>query len=312
MRRLIIVACVLGFAFVAKGQQLPQYSHFITNYFMLNPAVAGSAACLDLKIGYRKQWVGMPGSPSTAFANIHGNLGKKKRKYNFHGLGGMVETDDVGRLSYTAAHLAYAYHMRITSKYMLSAGLAAGLYQYRFDFAELSVVDNVGTDDALIAAMAQQFIYPQINLGFWLYKDDRYLGFSMRNLISNQIAGMGDDSKTNTHFELTAGKIIELNEEFSFKPAVQFKYVRASKIDLDIQAMIDFKQKFQIGVGFRSGNGISGLLQVDMFRYVTLAYAYDLTLSKMRYGGTHSHEIILGITACPDGDSRHIPCAAYN
>ncbi len=312
MRRLILVACISTFALVAKSQQLPQYSHFITNYFMYNPAVAGSAACLDLKIGYRKQWVGMPGSPSTAFANIHGNFGKKKRKYNFHGLGGMVETDDVGRLSYTAAHLAYAYHMRISSKYMLSAGLAAGLYQYRFDFAELAVVDNVGSDDALIGAMAQQFIYPQINLGFWLYGKDRYMGFSMRNLISNQIDGLGDDSKTNTHFELTVGKIIELNDEFSFKPAAQVKYVRASKMALDIQAMIDFKQKFQIGVGFRSGNGISGLMQIDMFRYVTLAYAYDLTLSKMRFGGTHSHEIILGITACPDGDSRQIPCAAYN
>lgn len=313
MRKLLFIVALLSFALGAQSQQLPQYTHFVTNYFQFNPAVAGSAACLDLKIGYRKQWLNLPGSPSTAFANVHGNFGKNKRKgYNFHGIGGMVETDNAGRLSYTSAHLAYAYHMRISRKYMLSAGLAAGLYQHRFDFAEVNVVDEFGTDEALVNAMAQQFIYPQINLGFWLYRDDRFFGFSMRNLVANKIDGLGPNSKTNTHFEFTAGKIIELNDDFNFKPAAQLKYVRASKFGLDVQAMIDYRQKFQMGVGFRSGNGISGLVQIDMFRYVTLAYAYDLTLSKIRHSGMHSHEIILGITACPDGDGGKIPCAAYN
>ncbi|MCB0760080.1 MAG: type IX secretion system membrane protein PorP/SprF [Flavobacteriales bacterium] len=313
MRRLLVIAALVVGALGSEAQQLPQYTHFVTNYFQYNPAVAGSAACLDLKIGYRKQWMNVSGAPSTAFANAHGNFGKKKRKgYNFHGIGGIVETDNAGRLSYTSVHLAYAYHMRISRKYMLSAGLAAGIYQYRFDFAEVNVVDDFNTDDALVNAMAQQFIYPQINLGFWLYRDDRFFGFSMRNVVANKIDGLGDESKTNTHFEFTAGKIIELNEDFKFKPAAQVKYVRASKMALDVQAMIDFREKFQIGVGFRSGNGISALVQIDMFRYITVGYAYDLTLSKMRYNGMHTHEIVLGISACPDGDGNKIPCAAYN
>jgi hypothetical protein len=65
-------------------------------------------------------------------------------------------------------------------------------------------------------------------------------------------------------------------------------------------------------MGVRSGNGFSALLKLDMIRYVTVIYAYDLTLSRMRFGQSGSHEITLGFRACSDGERGHVPCAAYD
>ena len=76
--------------------------------------------------------------------------------------------------------------------------------------------------------------------------------------------------------------------------------------------MIDYNNKVELGMGFRSESGLVGLLRLDLFNYVTVAYAYDFALSRIRFDGRNTHEIILGIHACAKGDSRAVPCAAYD
>jgi type IX secretion system PorP/SprF family membrane protein len=305
MKKIWIISVLTMLCWSLKGQQITQYTHFVTNYFAYNPAMAGSAPCLDLKIGYRKQWQGFEGAPSTAFANIHGNFGEKAG--NFHGLGGLVETDDTGPLSFTSLHIAYAYHMKTSRRAMLSVGVSAGFYQYRVDFGGMTLADF---NDPAVQGSAANFLYPQINFGLWYYKEDRFIGFSMRNLVENDVKDFGS-ARLRRHYEVMAGKIIDLNDDFKFKPAAQIKYVSKSKMALDMQALMEYDDKVAVGVGFRGGNGLSALIRVDMFKYITLAYAYDLTLSKIRYDGINTHEVMIGIQACPKGESQGIPCAAY-
>lgn len=315
MKRIFAYTILMFAGFVMQGQQMSQYTHFIKNYISLNPAAVGSVKCIELNLGHRLQWVGVNGAPVTSFANFQGKIGQNK--FNFHGIGAVIETDDTGPLSYTTLSLAYAYHMRTSRKGMLSMGLSVGFAQYRVDYAEMTFVDY--SDPAIIGSVSDIMI-PQINAGIWYYKSDRFIGFSVRNITRNEIdiafnEFQGDPGISNlwNHFEITGGKHIKLSEDFTFKPSAQLKYVKGSKLALDVNGMMDFRNKFALGVGARSGNGISGLMTVDLFKYVSLSYAYDLTLSKMRLDGMNSHEIILGIRACAKGGSRSkIQCAAYN
>lgn len=268
--------------------------------------MAGSAPCLDLKLGYRTQWRGIAEAPTTAFANIHGNFGQNGS--NFHGIGGLVETDDAGPLSFTSLHLAYAYHMKASRKSMFAVGIAAGMFQYRMDISGMTLANP---NDVAIAGPASAFVYPQINFGLWWYREDRFIGFSMRNLVENSIPQTGG-GKLRRHYEVMAGKNIELSDDFQFKPAAQVKYVASSRMALDVQALMDYKDKVALGLGFRSEHGLTGLVKIDMFKYVSLAYAYDMTLNKIRLGGRSTHELTIGIQACPTGETRYIPCAAYD
>lgn len=309
--RIALLLCTFSLiGITGYSQQMPLYSHYVLNYFQINPAVAGSKPCLDMKLGYRTQWTGIEGAPRTAFGNIHGNFGKKKG--NFHGIGGQVQTDDTGPLSFTGMNLAYAYHMKMNREYTLSAGASVGFMQYRVDVGGIVLPEFQYLNDPAFDGGAAEFMFPQINFGLWLYKDDRFYGLAIHNVVENQYQTIGLDAAMRRHFSLAAGRAIEMQDGFMFKPSVHLQYVASSRVALDVTGMFDYRDVFEVGVGFRSEHGITGLVRVDLFRYVTLAYAYDHSLSRIRFGGRHTHEVVLGIQACARGESRATPCAAYD
>lgn len=292
------------------GQQIPQYSHYSLNYFGINPAVAGSKPCLDMKLGYRQQWTGIEDSPTTAYANMHGKIASGKT--NFLGIGGRAVTDNTGPLSYTSLDLAVAYHMKTTRKSMLSAGLALGFHQWRMDAGVIRLPETGFFDDPVLGDSQAKFLYPTVDFGLWWYREDRFVGISIVNIAELQVPDVGNDTFINRHFLITAGRISEMGDGFFFKPSTNIRLIPGSRPSIDLTAMVDYKDKVSMGIGARNGFGLIGLLKVDAFKYVTIGYAYDMSLSKMRFEGRHTHEIVLGIQACSKGDSRGIPCAAYD
>lgn len=90
-----------------------------------------------------------------------------------------------------------------------------------------------------------------------------------------------------------------------------FKYVAQSRIAVDINAMLQYKALMAVGLTFRNQFGLAALVKIDAFKYVSLSYAYDLSMSKMRYAGMNTHEFIIGIRACDFRDNRPVPCSAY-
>lgn len=290
-----------------RAQQLPHFSYFTYNYINYNPAVTGFTPCLEMRVGYRQQWTGFDGAPRTAFALAHGKLGVK-RNY-FHGLGGYVENDAAGPFSYTSLHMNYAFHLRLSKGYTLSSGVGVGFSQNKIDFGKMLLENQL--NDPAITNSINEFVFPQISMGFWLYKSTRFFGFSIRQVRQSSIG----DLQPNTlrrHMTFTYGAAYTMSEDLTFKPAVLLNYVGRSRASIEGQAMFDYRQRIAMGMGVRSGNGFSALLKLDMIRYVTVIYAYDLTLSRMRFGQTGSHEITLGFRACSDGERGHVPCAAYD
>jgi hypothetical protein len=103
-----------------------------------------------------------------------------------------------------------------------------------------------------------------------------------------------------------------MNDDMQFKPAANLNVVKGSDPSLDLAAQFEYREKVTMGLTVRPGNGIGALVKLDIIKYVTLAYAYDLTLSRMRVDGLSSHELTLGIKACASDDKSHVPCAAYD
>jgi len=308
--RFVITLLIAAFCQQADAQQLPLYSNYVLNYFQINPAVAGSKPCLDMKLGYRRQWAGVSEAPETAFGNIHGSFGKKK--HNFHGLGGQVVNDDAGPLAITGLNIAYAYHMKMNRNYYLSAGFGLGFMQYRVDVGTIVLPDEQFVNDPAFDGRASEFLFPQIQFGLWLYKNDRFYGFSIQNVVENNFESIGLDSKMQRHFTFAAGKNVEMQDGFSFKPSAVLRYAAQSRVALDATAMFNYNEMVELGVGFRSESGLTGLFRVDIFKYVTLAYAYDFALSRIRYDGRNTHEVIIGIQACAKGEGSRSKCAAYD
>ncbi len=133
MRKIIILAVVCIGISTSYSQQLPLYSQYIFNGFLLNPGIAGSVDYFPIRLTARQQWVGIKGAPSTQAISAHYLLTNQK-----FGVGGFLFNDKFGPLSQTGIHIAGAYHLPlegINSK--LGLGLAFKAFQFKFDETDL-------------------------------------------------------------------------------------------------------------------------------------------------------------------------------
>jgi len=146
----IILAVVFGFITGASpAQQVPMYSQYVMNGFLINPSLAGRDGYTSVNLTIREQWVGFSGAPGTYAASFQTRLLRnsyiskstavrkklvKPTKGSRVGLGGYVFSDYNGIMRRTGGQAVYAYHipMGMTQGVpnSLSFGLAFTAYQY--------------------------------------------------------------------------------------------------------------------------------------------------------------------------------------
>jgi len=64
--RSILPGIVLSFICAGTfAQQVPMYSQYIMNGFLINPSFAGRDGYTTVNLTVREQWVGLAGAPST-------------------------------------------------------------------------------------------------------------------------------------------------------------------------------------------------------------------------------------------------------
>ena len=76
MRRILLlfIAFLLAGQF-AIAQQRPQYTQYVFNNYLLNPALSGIENYTDVKAGYRSQWTGLEGAPVTSYLTLSAPIG---------------------------------------------------------------------------------------------------------------------------------------------------------------------------------------------------------------------------------------------
>jgi len=156
-----IIGLLYAFCSNVEAQQLTHYTNFTYNYLNYNPAVTGSTPCLEARVGYRMQWTGFEGAPRTGYVNVHNKFGL--RRYNFHGLGVMVENDTYGPFGTTSLVANYAYHMKLTKGYSLSSVIGLGFTQYRLGLGGISMTDI--EIDPVMGNSLGTIVAPTINFG---------------------------------------------------------------------------------------------------------------------------------------------------
>ena len=297
--------------FAGQTQQTPQYTQNIFNLFGLHPAIAGTKECIDMRIGYRTQWVGFEGAPKTAFANFHTTLNRKNKGHlrTRHGIGANVETDHYGPFGVTRLYGAYAFHVPVNHKLRFSMGLYAGIMQYRVDANKMTLTNY--NDNAVIGGSV--FIYPDVIPGVWLYSKNFFAGLTVRQILHNKIKKVTNDSHLRYHYIASAGKVLEFGKkEFNLIPSVTVKFASVSAPALDLNLLMDFPGRFQFGLTYRNTDAACAMARVYLLRYFSLGYSFDFTTSKIKLGSSNTHEIILGINTCRPDNRNSTECPVFN
>lgn len=151
MRKLLTLLTLFASGAIS-AQQIPQYSQYHRNQYLVNPAAAGVYDFVDITIGGRMQWVGFDNSPKTTYLYISSPLGNTKPRYNpgirtsagpirnpeihtgrlKHAIGGSFIADEYGAFRTFSGQVSYALHLPVARTYNLSFGMSAGLSNRSF------------------------------------------------------------------------------------------------------------------------------------------------------------------------------------
>jgi len=274
------------------AQQLPFYSQYRSNYFMFNPAIAGTKQSVDARMNYRMQWVGYDGAPTTASASFHSRFTKE----GTFGLGGFVTRDQVGPSQQNTYNLSGAYHLHFPDV-ELSVGLAAYITQYTINGSKMTIRD---VQDPSINQYATTNAWAKnVGAGFYLYNDRFNIGLSALNYLQPEVGVFREDStkKGIVKFVNSANFIVGYNysasENYLCENTFYANYVVGAPIMLDYTFRFHYKQKVFIGGSIRLRDALVLHAGYTFYKRLQVSYSYDLLVSNIRNYSGGSHEIML-------------------
>jgi type IX secretion system PorP/SprF family membrane protein len=282
----LILFC-LTMGIVSRAQQNPLSTLFMTNPFVLNPALAGTNNYFQVISQNRFQWVGFTDAPITNSLSIYGPLVKYPM-----GWGGTLSYDVAGPVSVGTVHGSYAYHYNINEDMKISMGVNLGIMQYKIDYAKI----DMEFDDPTMNAKESYYL-PDANLGAYLYSSTYHVGLVVTHVLNNKIKIGTDptgDSKLQSHFYLTGGYKYYINREWALEPSLVLKKVIPAPFQLDLNARVWYRNMVWGGLSYRTQEAVSILLGYIWDRKIYIGYSYDLVLNPLGAHNLGSHELMLG------------------
>ena len=284
MKKLSIIAILL-LPFQMQAQQDPQYTQYMYNMNVVNPAYAGSRENLSFGLLYRDQWVGIEGAPETATAFVHSPVG------NNLGLGLSLISDRIGPVQETNVYADVSYTLKLGGEHRLAFGVKAGATFHDIGLAGVDVID---ADDPFFNQNINETT-PNIGAGLFYYTNKYYLSVSVPNMLASvhlDANGLNIGSETQ-HYFVTGGYVFDLSPNTELKPSFMMKSAFDAPTSFDVNLNARFFKKFEIGASYRLDDSISGLVNFAISPSVRVGYAYDHVSSDINAYAPASHEVML-------------------
>ena len=221
----LLILILLG-TFSSKAQQDPQYTQYMYNTQVVNPAYAGNREALSFGLLYRTQWVNFgDGAPNTGTFTVNSPVG------NNMGLGLSVVNDRIGPSVETNFNIDYSYSINTSETGKVSFGLKAGLDILDVDFSKLNIYDP--NDPYFQDNNIDNKLQPQIGAGIYYNTEKFYAGLSVPNFLTTQHFDKSSIASTSVettaaermHYFLIAGYVFDLSENLKCNPLQNGKWL---------------------------------------------------------------------------------------
>lgn len=279
MKKILVIATLIGFLSFSDifAQQDPQYTQYMYNMNVVNPAYAGSKESLSLGLLFRDQYTDIDGGPRTFTFAAHSPVG------NGLGLGISAISDQIGPVEENTFFADISYTLDLGEKHKLAFGMKAGA-----SFFELGQTILQDPGDPAFAPFSETFF--NVGAGFFFYSDKYYVGVSVPNFLNSNHLDADDGRTYGTevqHFFGTAGYVFDLSPNTKFKPSTFVRTDFNTEATFDINANFLFYEKFEIGASYRTSESFSGLVGFRPTDWMQIGFAYDSVSSAL---DTQSYE----------------------
>ncbi len=320
MNRNILVFFAVGAALSLFAQQPAQYSLYMFNKFSFNPAYAGMDHSLSITGVYRKQWSGFRDSPVTQNINIHAPL------YVLSGgIGINVENDKLGLERNLLATLSYNFQLPVGDIGVLAIGASGGIFQKNLDGERIRTPEGIYEDGGTVIIHNDNLplpttevseMAPTFNAGIYFQSETFEAGISAIHIQEPIIQGDFFSTKLSRNYFLTAAYQFDLLRRISAHPSL---LVKTDGTEWQTEASLLFKYNDNIFIGgsFRGYNSntvdAAGLIVgFNINEKITIAYAYDYTLSALDVVSNGSHEIMVNYNLNQEIGKGKLPKIIFN
>ena len=287
-------------ATTSYGQQQVQFTQYMYNTMLVNPAYAGTSNRLEAYLIHRSQWVGISGAPTSQNLGVHGAVTNKL------GLGLNLTNDRIGPANQTYINATGAVRLPLTQRMRLSVGLTGGVDVLNIDWSKGLYKSQ---DDQTMVNNIRNRVRPIVGAGGYLYGDNWYFGVSSPNFVLKDEFGRENEAMihSNVHWYFIGGYVFHLNDALKLKPAVLAKMVKGAPLTCDVSANFLIQDTYTLGVAYRYHDALSFLAGFTFRKSFFLGYAYDLTLTPLRTYNSGSHDIMFKYTLFDKNQSARSP-----
>ena len=303
-----ILLLILGFTAQLKAQELPLYSQYVLNAFMVNPAVAGHDGYTSFNTTARQQWLGFSEAPRTYSASWQTRVLKKSYKIINRpvksdnrlkastkgrvGLGAYLINDVNAKNARTGFSFTYAYHIFL-GRQQLSFGLAGKAFQYRIDKDQLFFGED--GDPVLNSDFKTVAYSPDADFGVFFQDPNYFVGASISNLLQtsvkiggNPIAGF----ETPRHYWFMGAYRFRISEMLEIEPGALLKTPENWNPQGDFTVKLYLADQFWGGLSYRTNKSMILLLGVQLDGLL-FGYSFDWAFSEIGHFNYGSHGIVL-------------------
>lgn len=300
MKKLIFIA-VFFLAFISNcwSGQDPLYSQFMTNQFLINPALTGTFPYYQIITNNRVQWVGFADAPITNTISLYGPM-----VHHPMGIGAYISHDAFGIESKISACGTYAYNFSLNEEMNFSMGLMLGVFQHRIG-GDVRIKE---TNDIIQENEIYQNYKPDASIGMYLYTLNYHIGIAMTNMFGNklQFEELEDDtiqisvfSRIRQHYYIHAGYKHFFNHELAIEPNIIVRKVTSIPFQVDVNVRIWYGRrawdgnKLWGGLSYRTDDAISVIFGFVYNRKIDVGYSYDIGLNDLSSYHSGSHELMV-------------------
>lgn len=309
MKKLALISALIFCTAFAAGQQLPLYSQYLYNKFLINPAVAGSDGYSSFNITAREQWIGYSGAPRTF--SFSGQARVLKRGYNLRssnrgnafrpktdgkiGFGGYIFSDRNGLIQRTGFQASYSYHMWVQNNTQLSMGLAITGYHFKINEREINFENP--NEPWMNNELRRGILIPDADFGIYVLNPKYNVGFSTSQMFG-AAAKIGNDAYRNfrmdRHYYLFGSYSFDAANKTELQPSLLFMMSEQAKPMADIGLTYIYDQRIWAGLSYRTSKAVIanfGMTYTNMY----IGYAFDFTLQQIQRVTYGTHELTIAI-----------------
>jgi len=268
------VAC----ATTAKAQLNPLASQYFSNQYLFNPAMAGLNAGWNINVDYRKQAIGVEGSPSTQSGTVEYQMNKV-------GLGLNLYNDFSGLIRTSRAVVTYAYHLPVgANNQKLNFGLSAGILNQHVQ------TDNIVGDasDQTVANFNNKQNYVDGDFGI-SYTSDK---LTIQGVLPNLKSTFKDNNTVDKslYFASASYKLGDV-KDITFEPKAIFRGLKGARGIVDAGVDVGFNENvFNLQGLYHSNNTMTFGVGVNKTSFAVLAF-YTTNTATINYNASGDVEL---------------------